>query len=304
MSIPEWATRHNYWNHSNTKSKPRAETLFEKVHLRPLRKKATDIVQTSTDEHDVEDAKKTLSRLAPADSAKMCAGRLVQEACDQVIIFHSDPAKVVEQIVEEYRAYTPRSFDDGKDARDWEICSEVLADTIHCAIAGIREAVKGQPIIGEIELKGCLPGNEIPHINKPDYAEVGDLKTKWPSQAATKKGYRAASLPKDLNGPFTMANVYQVAGGWHINGRKPVWLLYVNSTDFTLLDQSNCDQLQPDFLEDVVKRMAQENKVTEKMLMLADSKYDLFDLVSPDFSSLYWNDNPGIKEEARRIWNI
>lgn len=309
MQIPEFATRHHYYNHKNSRSQDRAKELFDKCHVRPLVKKAWEIRHTSLDEYEVEDAKKTIERLDPkyngSNSAKMQAGTLVQWACDRILIYRKDPVEVCDSALEQFKSYTPRQWDGGKDARDWEICAEDLVATIMVSCEGLKEAMHDQTIKGELELKGCLPHNQIPHINRPDYVGVGDLKTKWPRRnERSKSGKTKASLPKSLSDMFTLNNVYQVAGGWHINGRKPVWLLYATADDYKIFDETNCDELQPEFLEQCVLDQAVHHKVTEKMLLLADSKHDLFELVSPDWSHISWSDPPTVIEEAKRIFKL
>ena len=310
MSAPIWAARHNYYHHSNTRSKDRAKVLFDKCHVRPLVKKAWDIYRSDcATEYDREDAYTTLTRLDQSlnqsNSAKMFGGVLVQAACDQILLANKDPQEAIDLALQKYMDYTPRSWDEGKDADDWSNCQLKLSDVIRTSVAGLREAMAKAPkVYGEVDLKGCLPNNKVEHFNKPDYVGVGDLKTKWPRRAKTKKGFSEASLPKDLSGPFEMNNVYQVAGGWHINNRQPVWLLYANGNDYALFNEDNCEQLQPEFLDKVVKDQSVHHKVTEKMLMLSDETTDLFELVSPNWDHISWSEPPSVVEEAKRVWKL
>ena len=310
LPIPEWARRHNYYWHSNPKSKTRSKTLFDKCVIRPKIKKCWDIIKSdhSTPE-DVEDAWKTIYRIDPAynhsDNANMLGGRVVQSACDMILIENKDPAEVLDWANQKFMAYIPRDWDGGTDADKWSKYIEEVPDIIRNSVEGLREAMHGQPIFGETELYGHLPHNELGHKNLPDYVGVGDLKTKWSRKnSRSKSGFATNSLPKDLSGQFEMANVYQVAGGWYINGKRPVWLLYVNKDDYRLFNEANCDQLQPEFLEDVVKDTAMHHKVTEKMLLLADNTSDLMELVSPEWDQLCWQEPPGYLEEAHRLFKI
>jgi len=310
IKIPEWATRHHYYWHSNPKSKTRSKTLFDKCVVRPKVKKAWDITRSDSSlPEDIEDAWATIRRLDSgyngSDNANMLGGRTVQTACDMILIEQKDPAQVLDWAHGVFMSYTPRSWDGGTDADKWSKYIEELPDIIRNSVEGLREAMHGQHIIGETELYGKLPHNELGHKNLPDYAGVGDLKTKWSRKnSRSKTGFAANSLPKDLSGQFEMANVYQVAGGWWINGKKPVWLLYVNQNDYRLFNETNCDQLKPEFLEEVVKDTAMHHKVTEKMLLLADNTSDLMDLLSPEWSELCWQEPPGYLEEAHRLFKI
>jgi len=308
--IPDWARRHNYYWHSNPKSKTRSKTLFDKCVIRPKVKKCWEIVKGdwSTPE-EIEDAWKTLYRLDPtfnkSDNANMLGGRTVQSACDMILIERKDPAEVIDWAHGVFMSYVPRDWDGGTDADKWSKYVEEVPDIIRNSVEGLREAMHDQHIYGETELYGQLPNNELGHKNLPDYAGVGDLKTKWSRKnSRSKTGFASNSLPKDLSGQFEMANIYQVAGGWYINGKKPVWLLYANKDDYKLFTQSNCDQLQPEFLEEVVKDTAMHHKVTEKMLLLADNTSDLMELVSPEWDQLCWQEPPGYLEEAHRVFKL
>ena len=310
LPIPEWARRHNYYWHSNPKSKTRSKTLFDKCVIRPKIKKCWDIIKSDhATPEDIEDAWKTIYRIDPAynhsDNANMLGGRVVQSACDMILIENKDPAEVLDWANQKFMAYVPRDWDGGTDADKWSKYIEEVPDIIRNSVEGLREAMHGQPIFGETELYGHLPHNELGHKNLPDYVGVGDLKTKWSRKnSRSKTGFATNSLPKDLSGQFEMGNVYQVAGGWYINGKRPVWLLYVNKDDYRLFNEANCDQLQPEFLEDVVKDTAMHHKVTEKMLLLADNTSDLMELVSPEWDQLCWQEPPGYLEEAHRLFKI
>ena len=309
MITPDWAARHHYYHHKNSKSAEPAKELFDKCHVRPLVKKAWDIVRTSVDDFELETAWQTINRLDrnhnESGNSKMWAGTVVQWACDEILINQKDPIEIYDLASEKFHGHTIRTWDGGKDARDWEICDEVLTDTIKSSVEGLREVMSGQHIVGESELKGCLFDNELPHINLPDYVGVGDLKTKWPQQdKRSKSGKKKASLPKALDGMFTINNVFQVAGGWYINGRKPVWLLYANESGYAIFNQDNCDQLQPEFLEQCCQEMYIHHRAIESNLKAHDSKESLLLSQPPNFSHISWSEPPGVIEEAKRIWGI
>tara|TARA_R100001510_G_scaffold9203_1_gene7083 strand:+ start:451 stop:1383 length:933 start_codon:yes stop_codon:yes gene_type:complete len=309
MITPAWAARHHYYHHKNSKSAEPAKELFDKCHVRPLVKKAWDIVRTSVDDFELETAWQTINRLDrkhnESANSKMWAGTVVQWACDEILINQKDPVEIYELALKKFMDHTVRTWDNGKDARDWEICAEVLTDTIRSSVEGLREVMSGQHIVGESELKGCLFDNELPHINLPDYVGVGDLKTKWPQQdKRSKSGKKKASLPKALDGMFTINNVFQVAGGWYINGRKPVWLLYANESGYAIFNQDNCEQLQPEFLEQCCREMYIHHRAIESNLKAHDSKESLLLSQPPNFSHISWSEPPGVIEEAKRIWGI
>lgn len=307
---PEWAARHSYWWHSNPRSKTRSKTLYDKCIVRPKLRLAWDIVRTSTDEHDVEDAWKTIHRLDQkyngSDNANMLGGRIVQRACDKILIERMDPVQAITEANMAFMEYIPRDWDDGVDAAKWSQYQTELEGVITTAVEGLRHAMADQvQIIGETEIYGCLPGNELGHKNLPDYVGVGDLKTKWSRRnARSKSGFASASLPKDLSGPFEMNNVYQVAGGWALNNRRPVWLLYANKTDYVLFNENNCEQLTPQFMEGVVDDIRIQHRTTEALLKVSDTTEELMSLVSPEWTELCWNEPEGYLQEAKQIWRI
>ena len=57
-NVPDWATRHGYWHHSNPRSKDRAKTLYEKVHVRPQIEKAFETLR----DKNATDADKLLAK--------------------------------------------------------------------------------------------------------------------------------------------------------------------------------------------------------------------------------------------------
>ena len=163
MMTPDWALRHHYYHHKNSKSAEPARELFDKCHVRPLIKHCWDVIQLSTDTFEIEDAWSTINRLDSkhneSQNSKMWAGTVVQWACDEILINQKDPIEIYELSLKKFMDHTVRTWDDGKDARDWEICSEVLTDTIRSSVEGLKEVMSGQDIVGESELKGCLFDN-------------------------------------------------------------------------------------------------------------------------------------------------
>lgn len=309
LNIPDWAKRHNYFWHSNMKNKDIAKVFFDKCVVRPKVKAAWEVIKNpDSTAFDQEQAWMTVylldSNYNQSDNANMLCGRLTQSACDAILLEGKDPGAVLANTYEQFMKYVPRSWDDGLDAAKWTQYETELADVIHNSVAGLREAMATGQIFGETELYGALPGNELGHKNLPDYAGVGDLKTKWSRQnSRSKSGFATNSLPKDLSGRFDIANVFQVAGGWEINGRKPVWLLYVNKSDYKILNEKNCDQLTPEYLDDVVKQIRLKNRTTENMLKAASTPTELLSLVYPEWDD-WWGQPEGYMNEAKKVWSI
>lgn len=310
MDIPEWARRHSYLWHSNMKNKCRAKVFFDKCIVRPKVRKAWDVIKNpDTNPEDMERAWAVIYRLDSgyngSDNANMLCGRLTQSACDAILLEGKEPAEVIANTHAQYMKYVPRNWDGGIDAAKWTQYETELADVILNSVAGLREVMAGSPIFGETELYGALQGNVLGHKNLPDYAGVGDLKTKWSTRnSRSKTGFATNNLPKDLSGRFDIANVHQVAGGWAINGKRPVWLLYANKSDYRILTQDNCDQLKPEYLEEVVKQIRLTNLITENQLKAARTTDELLGLVYPDWDNLGWQMPDGYVGEAKSIWSI
>ena len=319
FDIPQWAVRHDYFHHSNPRSGDRAKKLFEKVHVRPAVKKAkATLYDLEAHETDLAQARLTVDIFENnRGSAAMSAGRAVQDGCDLCLI----PEKHTEQTLslqeaqfiakDNLAAYIPKNYDKSVEADDKERLEKYLEeiyDVVENAVIGLREAMaRDNRYIGEIELLEALPGNVLPHNTKPDYARRGDLKTKWSRPTTNKKGERTwakGSLPSSLSGMFDMNNVYQVAGFYALNGKQPPFLVYANATDYRVFDETNTPELKPDFLDDVVRDISMQHKITENILRAAETKEELLGLVSPDWNTIYWKESPAYLREARILWGM
>ena len=319
FDIPEWAVRHDYFHHSNPRSGDRAKKLFEKVHVRPAVKKAkATLYNLEAHETDLANARLTIDIFENnRGSAAMAAGRAVQDGCDLCLI----PEKETEQTLSLQEAqfiakdnlagYIPKNYDKSVEADDKERLEKYLEeidDVVENAVIGLREAMaRDNRYIGEIELLEALPGNVLPHNTFPDYARRGDLKTKWSRPTTNKKGERTwqkGSLPSSLGGMFDMNNVYQVAGFYALNGKQPPFLVYANATDYRVFDSTNTPELKPNYLDEIVRDISMQHKITENILRAAETKEELLGLVSPDWNTIYWKESPAYIREARILWGM
>jgi len=311
IETPRFASRFNYLWHSNPKSKLKCKALFDKVHLRPALSDAWDLYQNLNNEKHIRDRAWTViekfdSKLNGQDNAAMCGGRTVQEAADAILIDEIDPGVAIDQAIQSYNKFKPRTWDNGSDAdKKIKYIDEIEAVTKN-AVAGLKEAMaRDNQIIGEVEYIEKLKGLELPHNTRPDYNRRGDLKTKWSRLSKTSKsGFAAASLPKTLTGPFEQAALYQVAGFWACNGGLPPFLVYANASDYKIFDQDNTPELQDDNLVNIVKTITRSHKATEELLAVAKDKDHLFKLIEPDFTNICWSEPPTIIDEAKKLWGI
>jgi len=305
----DWATRHNYLHHSNPMSKTRCKALFDKVHIRPMISNAWEIVKDeSSDSNKKKDAWAILDKFDPkrnqSDNANMLAGRAVQAICDLVILNEVNFEDAYKSVKEDMLLqYQHREWDEGTDFKKYERYYEEVPLVAKNAIIGLTQALqKENKIIGETDYLGILPGNELPYNTKPDYARRGDLKTKWSTIADTKSGWRAASLPSSLSGPFELSHLYQVAGFWAVNGGLPPFLVYANVKDYRLFTQENSPELSNENLAKIVKHIINENLVTERFLKVCSTKEQLFQMVTTNYRDLCWKEPPSVLKEARKFW--
>ena len=102
-----------------------------------------------------------------------------------------------------------------------------------------------------------------------------------------------------------MNNVYQAAGFYALNGKQPPFLVYANASDYRVFDQTNSPELTPDYLDDVVRDISIQHKVTENILRAAQTKEELLGLVSPDWEHFFWKSNsPAYIREAKILWGM
>jgi len=309
-NVPDWATRHGYWHHSNPRSKDRAKTLYEKVHVRPQIEKAFETLRDkNATDADKLLAKGVLHRLYDRrSSANMEAGKATQTACDLHLVMDErgevlNLADATHAAVEQLQSYKPKN---DEDAARLDKYLEELPLVIEHATKGLQEAMASENrILGEKQLLGMMPGLAVPHDTRPDYANRGDLKTKWSRPSTrSKSGWQSASLPNSLTGMFDMNNVYQAAGFWALNGHRPPFLLYANATDYRLFTPENAPELRSDFLQDVVNDIILQHKTTENILRAASTKDELLGLVSPDWQNICWSETDTYLEEAKKMWGV
>ena len=308
LETPTWAARHNYFWHSNPRSKDRAKAYFDKAIIRPKVKRAWATYEDES--KGIEERAEAWSIIAAfdqryngGDNAPMKAGRTVQWATDAILLDKKDPVLIFDKTLERFSEHTPRDWDGGVDAAKTEQYKTEVVDVVRNACEGLREAMSMEKeLIGEIDLLHIFDGLSLPHNTKPDYARRGDLKTKWSSLSKDK--FRTGRLPTSLSGQFEMNNVFQVAGFWACNGGLPPWLLYVNKDDYRLFTPENSPELRDDFMIECVNQIKIFHRTTENHLRLAQNTEDLLGLVSPNFDSLSWKEPPQIVEEARRVWRM
>ncbi len=310
LDIPDWSARHGFTGHSNPRSKDRAKDLLEKSVIRPQITKAFDTLsdKQSTDKDKLL-ARHVLHRLHDGrSSSNMEGGKAAQTSTDLRLIpdEHGNTLELAEATqagIEQLQFYKPK---DSEDADKKAKYLDEFASVVEHAVLGLQEAMAGDNrILGEIQLKDTLPGLAVPYDTRPDYVRRGDLKTKWSSiSSKSKTGWMSARLPNSLTGMFDMNNVFQCAGFWALNGKRPPFLVYASASDYRVFTPENAPELRDDYLQDVIQETISHCKVTENILRAASNTDELLGLVSPDWRALCWRETQTYLDEAKKIWSL
>ena len=77
-------------------------------------------------------------------------------------------------------------------------------------------------------------------------------------------------------------------------------MLYVSKDDYKLLTNKNCDQLQDEFLGQLMAESIAKNKAIEHKLQRAETIKDLLADEFPDFHE--WRQPPKYIKHAEELW--
>ena len=239
------------------------------------------------------------------EAANMVAGRFVHESVSR-LVRGDDIEHAINHAESQMRAYLPRSWDDGKDAKQKEGNLEDIATMVRLAWEAIEPIVKGANYIEqESKMLAELPGVLNPVIGYndlrfaiPSGGRVIELKTKWRTQdKRTKTGFKAPTLPKQTQAEHRhQASFYAHATGLNVS------MVYVRPTDWAVYDET-CDlALEPATMRANIEDLRITFMVRQRLLSLASNAYDLAALIEPDFSHWAWDIGPAFREEARMLW--
>jgi len=296
---------HYLW-HSNPKTKPLWQTLFDKCHVRPKVKLAWDIIKSDqSTEGQKEDAWVIIRKLDPKYNQSMSAvlqgGISVQHGCDQHFLENCPSKESIEQAKKDFMTYESRTWDNGSDKLKTSLVADEIEKVTEHAILGLTEAFKKENrVIGEKEYLEKVPGLDLKYNTRPDYCHRIDLKTKWSAPADTKSGKKSAYIPKNLSGMFDMKNIYQAAGFKMVTGRDPV-LVYATARDYQIFSKENCDELKDDFLNDIIQNSINRLRAVEIKIKLAPNLMTLLACEPPDLKDLTFPLAPGVMEEINIV---
>ena len=296
---------HYLW-HSNPKSRPLWLTLFNKCVVRPKVNTAWEVVKSDrATEGQKEDAWKVIKKLDQnynqSASSVMEAGKSVQYGCDQHFLENCPSKKAIYMATSNFMNYQPRTWDNGSDSVKTALVKDEIEQVTEHAILGLKEAFQLENrVVGEKEYLEPIKGCELKYNTRPDYCHRVDLKTKWSSPAETKSGKKASYIPKNLSGMFDMKNVYQAAGFKMVTNRDPV-LVYATAKDYFVFNKDNCDELKPDFLDDVIQDIIRLCRSVEIKINLAPNLMTLLACEPPNIKDLLFPEPPGIMEEIENL---
>jgi len=208
----------------------------------------------------------------------------------------------------EYQDYTPRKWDNGKDAEEYEEFREHLPEMVKYAVEGLKQFFDGvNRIEGESMKYHDEPLIDVPIMLFQDYSGGGkqiDLKCSLPMRNPPKKdGTRTWRVPKPKTEP-TAQQVMQQAVYWKATGEKPA-LLFVTSAGYNIVDESNCEYLEEDNLQKAYDSMVHSWSVTQNLLKASNGSWKtLAGLVQPDMVQLSARHGPNIIKLAKQLWEI
>ena len=303
-SIPKWASNKNYLWHSNPESRPICRTLFDKCVIRPKVNIAYEILKGER-KGDKDAASKTVD-LYNNDAAKMAAGRITQQLLNDYLVDHK--ADTLDDCVdagkELFAEYKPRTWDEGKDQNQLEICVGSFFDVFKNALQALEEAqnkLRINKLSGEEDYMFQVPGLQLEYSGKPDFNGQIELKTTWATYSKLMaSGRRSASIPTQPQ----WSHLCQVAGYWARN-RKPQALVYVNEKNYRVFTEENCEKLSEESLQNIWNFIVNKCRIRENLLQSSKSIQDLLGLIEPDFSHMWaWDLHPDVLKEAKQQWGF
>lgn len=220
-----------------------------------------------------------------------------------------EETKAIAEAMQRFNKYKPRTWDDGKDAEEFEAFKDYIPDMILHAAEGVREAFKHANMIeGEYQRWHNEPKIDVPIMLYQDYSGGGkqtDLKCKPPLRNPPKKdGTRSWRVPK-VDGITPTAqqqmqqSVYRKATG------EPPSLLFVSASGYYIADEDNCDLLKPEALDRAYADVVRSWQINQNLLKAANGSWrTLAGLVQPDFNEIARRHGPSIVDVANQLWRF
>jgi len=252
------------------------------------------------------------------DATRMMLGRLVQTALDHHLGLHDfSPIKgqqegleinqAIRESLTEYQQYTPRTWDNGKDQLEYETYQDYLPDMVKVAAQGIKEYFQNvNSIDGEFAQHYIEEQIDVPVLYYQDYSGGGrqiDLKCHAPIKNPTKKdGTSTWRIPKPRTEPLP-SWIRQQAVYWKATGQKPA-LLSVTATDYHIIDEKNCEQMQDEYLQVAYDSVVHDWKVMQNLFKDSRGSWiELKNRAKLDYPEVLQRYGPDIAKLAQQLWS-
>jgi len=213
--------------------------------------------------------------------------------------------KVYEQATSYYMEYKPV---DDMDRQQFQNNKENLVETIKTFFKAFNEIGLKKPVHCErtiaVKLKNCV----LPVIGRIDFEDDNsfiELKTKWGRKAPKPKKDGTTSFYNvkinDNPDPF---HLLQVAIYWLATKKKP-YLLYITKEDYKIFTPENCEELQPEKLNNYITQAQIIAYRRERLMARHNGEHSYFADLDPDFDHPYaWNIGSQYKNKAMQLWGF
>lgn len=218
----------------------------------------------------------------------------------------STTAEAIRYALGKYDEYKPRTWDNGKDAEEFEAFRETLPDIIEHGVAAVQECFKQANLLqGEYQRWHNVDGLDVPVMLYQDYSggnEQADLKVSLSLRNPPKKdGTRSWRVPKPKTEP-TWAQVRQQSVYWKATGQMPS-LLFVTASGYHIANSQNCELLTETSLERAYSEVVRSWMTFQNLLKASHGSWrTLAGLVEPDFNEIARKHGSTWVDIARQLW--
>ena len=215
-------------------------------------------------------------------------------------------AEAVRSAMAKYDEYKPRTWDEGKDAEEYEAFREHIPEMIAQAVAAVKDCFsKANVMEGEYQRWMDVDGLDHRIMIYQDFSAGGqqaDLKCSLPLRNPPKKdGTRSWRIPKPKTEP-SWQQAMQQAVYWKATGQEPS-LLFVTASGYHIANKENCQALTEESLELAYNDAVRSWKTTQNLVRAANGNWrTLAGLVQPDFVEIAQRHGPDIVKLARQLW--
>jgi len=251
-------------------------------------------------------------------SARMTGGNIIQYGVDlrigtahfNELLGQQEPmpmAEAVRSALAKYDEYQPRTWDNGKDAEEYEAFRDYIPEMIAQGVAAVEDCFKqANSIEGEYQQWHEVDGLDHRIMLYQDYSAggiSGDLKASFPLRNPPKKdGTRTWRVPKPKTEP-SWQQVWQQSVYWKATGQMPS-LLFVTASGYHIANSQNCEALTEQSLERAYNHAVRSWMTTQNLFTAANGSWKtLAGLVCPDFNEIARMHGPDYVKLAQQLWS-